>query len=242
MGDDQQPNVVATEKVTPLDQQPEPIREKPWYAKLGRRLIALVFVLATFFLFGGIYQLGLLRQTPEQTPAGTYTQLVEQPNRSIPTTVFVLKESKDDAGTNIDTLVEKTNAILKQAAVGLSIEQTETITVADLPESDKQISGSADQLRQQLPELNPNHLHIAVTPGLTGINGVAFVGRDVIAVAEYNSTFDFRVLAHEVGHILTLRHTQNRSNLMRSGGSGTTLSVSQAQQAYEAAGRFTSES
>lgn len=200
-------------------------------------MIALVFVLATFFLFGGIYQLGLVQQTPTDTPAGNYKKLVDKPTRTIPATVYVLTEGASN-DTDVNSLVIKTNAILKQAAVSLSLERTETVQVEDLPEGDREIAGTPKALREQLPDLNPDHLNVVATRGLTGLNGVAFVGRDVVAVAEYNATFDFRVLAHEVGHILSLTHTASRRNLMRSGGSGVLLNNAQAQQAHEEAGRF----
>lgn len=242
MNKDKNYNMTVTDNVTHLDQQPEPIQPRPWYIQAGRRLIALVFVLATVFLLGGMYQFGLLRQTPQSAEPGTYATLVDQSEIHIPTTVFILSETDGRTYTNTDSLIDKTNAILTQAAVRLSVEDEQVVTVADIPESDRQISGSANELREQLPALDPGRLHIAITSGLTGINGVAFIGRQTVAVAEYNSTFDFRVLAHEVGHILSLQHTQSRGNLMRSGGSGTRLSQTQARQAYESAKRFLAES
>jgi hypothetical protein len=234
-------NIIYTDSVSYPFDLPEPIQERSWYQRWARRLVAFVFVLATFFLFGGIYQLSLVQQTPEDTPPGTYTTLVDEPKRDIPTSVYVLKEEGDEH-KNIDKLLAKANAILKQAAVRLSLQQTETISAESLSKKGKRIAGSPAALRDQLPSLDPNYLNIVVTSGLTGVNGVAFVGRDVVAVAEYNATFDFRVLAHEVGHILSLRHTPDRRNLMRSGGFGTQLNQKQALQAYQEAGRFLTDS
>lgn len=229
-------NIIYTESVSYPLELPKPIQERSWYQRLGRRLIAFVFVLATFFLFGGMYQLSLVQQTPDRTPSGTYTSLVNESKKDIPTSVYVLKEEGNER-KDIDNLLNKTNAILQQAAVRLSLQRTETLRAEDLPEG-KQIAGSPAALRDQLPSLDPNHLNIVVTSGLTGVNGVAFVGRNVVAVAEYNATFDFRVLAHEVGHILSLRHTPDRRNLMRSGGFGTKLTQEQALQARQEAERF----
>lgn len=242
MSEHKQPkNIIYTESVSYPDDLPEPIQDRPWYKRWARRLVAFVFVLATFFLFGGIYQLSLVQQTPEDTPAGSYTPLVGEPKRDIPTSLYVLKE---EAGKqkNVDNLLAKANAILKQAAVRLSLQQTETISAESLSKKGKRIAGSPAALRDQLPSLNPNHLNIVITSGLTGVSGVAFVGRNVVAVAEYNATFDFRVLAHEVGHILSLRHTPDLRNLMRSGGSGAQLNQRQALQAYQEAGRFLTDS
>jgi hypothetical protein len=233
-------NIIYTESVSyPID-LPEPIQDRPWYQVWLQRMIALVFVFATVFLFGGIYQLSLVQQTPESTPAGSYENLIDQPERSIPTSLYVLTED-GSSKINTNNLITKTNAILQQAAVELSLQRTNTIAAKDLPAGDKQIAGSPSALRDQLPELNPSHLNVVVADGLAGVNGVAFVGTNVVAVAEYNATFDFRVLAHEVGHILALEHTPDRRNLMRSGGSGTTLTQSQAQQVYRQASRFVSD-
>lgn len=234
-------NIIYTESVSYPADLPDPIQDRSWYLVWTQRLIALVFTIATIFLFGGIYQLSLVQQTPEDTPAGSYEKLIDQTERPIPTSVYILTESDSTQQVSTDNLVQKTNAILKQAAVELSLQHTQTVSAEDLPQDDKQIAGSPSALRNQLPDLNRDHLNIVVADGLAGVNGVAFVGRDVVAVAEYNATFDFRVLAHEVGHILTLEHTPDRRNLMRSGGSGATLTQDQAQQAYREAGRFESD-
>jgi hypothetical protein len=241
MAEDKQPNIVVTDKRTPLDQQPEPIRDKPWYTKLGRRLIAFVFVLATFFLFGGIYQLGLFQQTPASTPAGEYQPVIAQKLQRIPVTVYVLDQSNRQSppATTTKRLIERTNAVLTQACVQLSPATTSVITTSDLQSTTGRLAASPESLKKELPQLRSDRLHIIVAQGLGGINGVAFPGQRVVAVSEYTTSFDFRVLAHEVGHILSLDHVSDKSNLMYSGSTGTELTEAQARVMNQQARGFT---
>lgn len=238
MEDNSNYNIIVTGQVTPLEQQPEPIRDRPWYTKIGRRLVAFVFILAMLFLFGGFYQFGLLQKTPEDTPVGQYEAVVDLPARSVPATVFVLSEEDPDNAESVRTLVDKSNQLLHQAVVRLDPIRVEMISVANIDQPAGQVATSPAQLRELLPNLDPNRLHIVVTSGLAGINGVAFPGRQVVAVAEYTSSFDFRVLAHEVGHILSLDHVSDGSNLMHSGGAGTMLTPDQARTANQSAHTF----
>lgn len=230
-----------------------PIQPRPWYKRVGRRLAAFIFIAAMLF-FGGIYQFGLLQKTPEDASVRQYQPVISAPAREIPATVFVLQRQGATGTTSMRRLVNKANKLLQQANVTLqpvrirsvsanSSQSQGTTDTASGPatESGKRpghIAASPKELRSQLPELNSDRLNIVVTTGLAGINGVAFPGQQVVAVAEYTSTFDFRVLAHEVGHILSLEHVSDKSNLMFSGSSGTELKAGQAREANRQAQSF----
>jgi len=201
-------NIIYTESVNYPADLPEPILDRPWYVKLGRRLIALVFALATFFLFGGMYQLGLFQQTPAHTPAGEYQPVITQELQRLPVTVYVLDQSRRESppATTTKRLIDRTNAVLGQARIRLSLATTSVITTSDLHSTTGRLAASPEHLKKELPQLRADRLHIIVSRGLGGINGVAFPGQQVVAVSKYTTSFDFRVLAHEVGHILSLDH------------------------------------
>jgi hypothetical protein len=237
MGTEDPKNIIYTTNITLLD-EPEPIRDRPWYASVGRRLIALIFALATLFLFGGVYQFLQLQKTPEDASVGQYEAVTDLPTRSIPSIVFVLSESESMNTDSVRTLVDKSNEILSQASVQLESVRVQTISVDNLDVPVGQVAASPSELKDLLPDLKANRLYVVVTSGLTGINGVAFPGRQIVSVAEYTSSFDFRVLAHEVGHILSLDHVPDRANLMYSGSSGTLLTPAQAKTANQSAEAF----
>jgi len=86
-------------------------------------------------------------------------------------------------------------------------------------------------------------IYVLLAANLNGINGVAFSGINVVALADYTSVHDFRTLAHEIGHILNLSHTtSDESRLMHSGADGTALTQEEIITAREvAASRFSLE-
>jgi len=223
------------------DLTPEPIQPRPWYVRWGRRVIGVVFIFAMLFL-GGIYQFGLFQQTPASTPAGQYQPAVDKQTLSIPATVYVLDQASQNTppATTTKRLIERTNAVLTQARVQLSPATTTVIRTDDLQSSTGRLTASPDTLKNQLPALRSDRLHIIVSRGLGGLNGVAFPGQRVVAVSEYTTSFDFRVLAHEVGHILSLDHVDNKANLMFSGSSGTQLTTKQASVMHNHARQFVS--
>ena len=49
-------------------------------------------------------------------------------------------------------------------------------------------------------------INVFLVGNLGGINGIAFGGLNSVAVADYTTVYDFRALAHEIGHILGLHH------------------------------------
>jgi len=233
-------NTTEVGKTTSVEHlEPEPIQPRPWYVRWGRRVIGVVFIFAMLFL-GGIYQFGLFQQTPASTPAGQYQPAVDKQTISIPATVYVLDQASQDRppATTTKRLIERTNTVLTQARVQLEPATTTVISTEDLQSSTGRLAASPDTLKDQLPALRSDRLHIIVSRGLGGLNGVAFPGERVVAVSEYTTSFDFRVLAHEVGHILALDHVNDKANLMFSGSSGTDLTADQAETMNQRAHTF----
>lgn len=226
--------IIKTENVTPLDQIPEPIQEPSVLQKIARVLIAILFIAAMLYLGGG-YQFARFQTTPADTTAANYSSLIEAPTQSIPTTVFVLTSGSEVNEDRINQLVSNANEILQQAAVQLGPVEISNINTEGAAQPGPQLVHSPRKLQDYLPPLSNDQLYVVVTETLGGINGVAFSGTRVVAVAEYTTSFDFRVLAHEVGHALSLQHVDDKSNLMNSGSSGTELTESQAMQANQAA-------
>ena len=92
---------------------------------------------------------------------------------------------------------------------------------------------------RELDEYDPDVINVffsEVIVGLPGVNGIAFGGTRALAVADLTTVYDFRVLAHEVGHILGLRHTDDsRFRLMYRGANGFDITEEEVLAAREKA-------
>ncbi|MEX2515049.1 MAG: matrixin family metalloprotease [Candidatus Paceibacterota bacterium] len=230
-------NITHTENTTPLEQDPEPIRPRSTVGKIVRAVIAGIFILSMLYLFGG-HQYLRFGETPADIAVREYSSVIQAPLRSIPTMVYVLASNPTDDPDRPRRLVENANQLLAQMAVELSPVSVEEISVDRLDISGPELVANPGRLERILPRMETDELYVVVTPGLGGLNGIAFSGRDTVAVAEHTTGYDFRTLAHEVGHVLGLGHVDDKSNLMYSGSNGTGVTVSQAQDAYEMAENF----
>jgi len=182
-------------------------------------------VISALFVTTGIYQALLLMPTPDhihqaEIPARISGEVILLPVR------VVLLVSDNSFGTqrdktNVHNLIHKTDTIWNQALIDLTIENSEYITVSRFQEH---------IFRTDLRTFVRTHgysidgvITIFLTGTLFELNGVALGGIESIAVADITSHYDFRTLAHEIGHILGLDHVSNTSRLMSQGSLGVEL-------------------
>ena len=198
-------------------------------------VVAFFCIVALLFMYGGRQFVRFL-PTPDAATVPTQAQVIDAENVvSVPVSVFVLKQDETAEAVNTDALIEKANNILHQAAIRLSVKNRRTVNIKGRSPLGIGDIADAESRRQYVENVPEETINIFITQSLDGLNGIAFAGQRTVAVAEYNTGFDFRVLAHEVGHALGLDHVSSGENLMYSGSSGIRLKKQQARDMYEEA-------
>lgn len=126
---------------------------------------------------------------------------------------------------NILELFQKADNLWSQASIDLEVQSISFLETTSL---DPGILLS----KIDTPGIN------AVMARTIGANGRAYAGRDLFLVADYTTVNDFRTTAHEIGHLLTLRHVPNSNFLMAMGRNGEFLSGQEIEAARINAEKF----
>ena len=126
--------------------------------------------------------------------------------------------------------MENASRIWNQAGITLTIKNIYTVSKSD--EEMKIFSDTPAVFMQNIDEFDATTINVFLVGNLGGINGIAYSGLYSVAVADYTTVYDFRVLAHEVGHILGLNHvSESKERLMYRGANGFLLSLVEIEHA-----------
>ena len=134
---------------------------------------------------------------------------------------------------SLEELFKNSQEIWSQAGIVLNLSIKEIVLNRDLASA--VASGSFMELYRTLPPEN-QAFNIFYVRNLLGPNGIA-LAPSVALVADITTVDDFRATAHEIGHLLGLRHTlQSKSRLMFPGANGRNLSDGEIVAARAGAG------
>jgi len=200
-------------------------------------VVAFLTVLGLLYI-SGIRQYFFYRRTPatiEQEHIGSTLDVEEI---SLPLTVFILVNDESNGSErseeNAMWLIENSSRIWQQANINLKTEKIVMLDTSDTEINNFLINPQA--FIQNVNGYDYETVNVFLVKPLGGINGIAFSNIRSVAVADYTTVYDFRALAHEIGHVLGLAHTSvDKGSLMYRGANGFSLSLEEITSTRERA-------
>jgi len=217
-------------------------KETPLWKKVVWRFIIILvslIVIAGLFYISGFRQYFFYRKTPSNVQVQEMESVLNEETITVPVIARILRaENSSDGSTrnkeNIRELVNKTNKIWAQADVELKLEKTDIILMSQ--EEINQFSDSPYKFTQELESFNEDLVNVFFIGNLEGPSGLAYMGTGKILVADYTTSDDYLVFAHEIGHVFSLNHTDSYYNaLMDPEAKGPVLSKEEIRKARESA-------
>lgn len=186
----------------------------------------LIFILLIILLIG--INLISNKQTTGNSINGEYSSII------IPIKAHIIV---DDSGQytssrdeeNILKTFEKSNHIWKSSGIYFQIEDI-VITKVSFDSIPNSINQNYAELYEH-DNYDRDKINVFFVQSLNGLNGLALTRINTAFVADFTTVNDFRTTAHEIGHILGLKHVAPGSRLMARGRNGEFLSKDEIEMA-----------
>ncbi len=194
-------------------------KEKSLFFKIARIVVALL-LLFSFIYFSGFREYFFFSKTsPDEEINSIQGEEVEE--LDLPVDIFII--NGPIYGTNrsmesVNSLIENTSKILNQAGINLEVEEVQE---RNLNEDEIELILNGDF---NLLEYDNRKFNLILMRRLDGLNGVAYPNQGVTMIADYTTGKDYRTLAHEIGHLLGLGHTEKHNYVMTQGKNGRLFS------------------
>ena len=188
----------------------------------------LVFAVFLLIILGGIF---FLDEKEIAGITGDVTDVQENFNVDRDTIIIPIKVHvvRDSSGyytsfrdmKNILELFDQANRIWKQGNIYISIGEV-VITEVSVSAIPNALNSNASELYYH-ENFDQNALNFFLTQSLNNINGIALYSINTALVSDYTTVNDYRTVAHELGHLLRLKHVPESDHLMARGRNGEKL-------------------
>jgi len=219
------------------EQKPGPIWKTLLFAGVA------IMVMAGLIWLSGGYQAFLYRKTPP-VKEKEFQSILDAEKIIVSLNIIVFR-NEGNLGSqrdkeNIRILVDNASRIWAQADITLFIKVIHSVEASD--DTISQFFKKPNLLTKEIPQFDPGAFNLFLVQTLGGINGIAFSGIKSMAVADFTTVYDFRVTAHEVGHLLGLSHADTSNDqLMFKSANGTKLTEGEVLTARGYAFKFFGE-
>ncbi len=132
---------------------------------------------------------------------------------------------------NIIELFNEVNRIWSQGEIYFSIEEI-VITNVSVNAIPNAINGNYQELYSH-ENFDKQKINVFFVQSLNGINGLALMDIDSILISDFTSVNDYRATAHELGHLLGLKHVEPENRLLARGKNGELLTLNEILLARE---------
>jgi hypothetical protein len=195
-------------------------------ARLVIGVVAVITGVSTLYYFGGFRQIFFYFRTPEHIRQPVVEAEMDAEQLSIPVIAHIFTNNEflgsERDQDNARHLVENASNIWEQANIMLEIRD---IITTEMPDDELALMQYRPrEFSQGLMLYDPDAINVYLVKNLRGINGISYGGIRAVAVADLTTVYDFRALAHEIGHQLGLQHVDTDTlHLMSQGVNGIEL-------------------
>ncbi len=203
------------------------------------KIFLAVLLIISLVYMSGLREYFFFQKTPPRIIFTPPEDSLDAKEITVPVSVFVIREGRfksERTKREVDHILENGFRVIEKAKINLEKESFSDLYI----DSENFLNDHSSFLRE-IEDQKKSKINIFLTGHLEGKNGIAFININSLAVADYVTSHDYRVLAHEIGHALGLGHSNQPGFVMYQGSYGTSFSEEEIYTMRENAKELTKE-